>query len=155
MGEFSLDGKTLRKKGINRIGNMLVPNKNYCAFEEWFMPILDTMVEEQKRDGTIWTPSSMIHRLGKEINHPESVYYWCYKNNIRVFSPALTDGSIGDMIYFHSFNNPGLILDIARVGSLSRFRFVCRILHALSTNMCMLGLSAACDSCDSCALVLL
>ena len=27
MGDFSLDGATLRKKGINRIGNMLVPNK--------------------------------------------------------------------------------------------------------------------------------
>ncbi|KAF4745283.1 hypothetical protein FOZ63_022029, partial [Perkinsus olseni] len=30
-------------------------------------------------------------------------YYWCYKNNIPVFCPAITDGSIGDMIYFHSF----------------------------------------------------
>lgn len=49
----------------------------------------------------------------QEINDPRSVYYWAYKNNIPVFSPALTDGSIGDMIYFHSFNNPGLILDIA------------------------------------------
>jgi len=29
-----------------------------------------------------------------------------------VYSPALTDGSIGDMIYFHSYKNPGLILDI-------------------------------------------
>lgn len=64
--------------------------------------------------GTIWSPSSIIHRLGKEINDPRSVYYWCYKNNIPVFSPALTDGSIGDMVYFHSFNNPGLIIDIAR-----------------------------------------
>jgi hypothetical protein len=36
-----------------------------------------------------------------------SVYYWAYKNNIPVFSPAITDGSIGDMVYFHSFNNPG------------------------------------------------
>lgn len=41
------------------------------------------------------------------------MYYWAYKNNIPVFSPALTDGSIGDLIYFHSFNNPGLVLDIA------------------------------------------
>jgi len=113
MGDFSLDGKTLRKKGINRIGNMLVPNKNYCAFEEWFMPILDTLLEEQKTLGTVWTPSKIIHRLGKEIDNPESVYYWCYKNNIPVYSPAITDGSIGDMIYFHSFNNPGLIVDIA------------------------------------------
>ena len=34
------------------------------------------------------------------------------QNNIPVFSPALTDGSIGDMIYFHSYKNPGLVLDI-------------------------------------------
>lgn len=37
-------------------------------------------------------------------------YY--FQNNIPVFSPALTDGSLGDMIYFHSFKNPGLVLDI-------------------------------------------
>ena len=35
-----------------------------------------------------------------------------YQNNIPVYSPALTDGSIGDMIYFHSYKNPGLVLDI-------------------------------------------
>ncbi len=35
-----------------------------------------------------------------------------WKNKIPVYSPALTDGSIGDMIYFHSYTNPGLILDI-------------------------------------------
>ena len=60
-----------------------------------------------------WTPSKMIHFLGKKINHPESIYYWCYKNNIPVFCPALTDGSLGDMIYFHSYKNPGLVLDLA------------------------------------------
>ena len=52
---------------MNRIGNLIVPNDNYCKFEEWLMPILDKMVEEQK-DGTEWTPSKFIHRLGKEIN---------------------------------------------------------------------------------------
>ncbi len=31
-----------------------------------------------------------------------------------VFCPAITDGSLGDMIYFHSFRNPGLIVDIAQ-----------------------------------------
>ena len=30
----------------------------------------------------------------------------------------MTDGSIGDMIYFHSYKNPGLVLDIVE-GSLS------------------------------------
>lgn len=30
-----------------RIGNLLVPNDNYCKFEDWLMPILDQMVAEQ------------------------------------------------------------------------------------------------------------
>lgn len=112
LGDFNLSGKDLRQRGINRIGNLLVPNDNYCKFEDWLMPILDQMLLEQNTDGTHWTPSKMIHRLGKEINNPDSVYYWAYKNDIPVFSPALTDGSLGDMIYFHSFKKPGLVLDI-------------------------------------------
>ncbi|EQC34491.1 deoxyhypusine synthase [Saprolegnia diclina VS20] len=112
IGDFALKGADLRTRGINRIGNLLVPNDNYCKFEDWLNPILDTMLEEQKTLGTVWSPSTMIHRLGKEINNEDSVYYWCYKNNIPVFCPALTDGSIGDMIYFHSYRNEGLVLDI-------------------------------------------
>ena len=27
----------------------------------------------------VWTPSKLIARLGREIDNPESVYYWCYK----------------------------------------------------------------------------
>ena len=29
--------------------------------------------------GVVWTPSKMIARLGKEIDNPDSVYYWAYK----------------------------------------------------------------------------
>ncbi len=46
---FELDGKRLRVTGMNRIGNMVVPNDNYCKFEEWIMPILDKMADEQVR----------------------------------------------------------------------------------------------------------
>ncbi|KAG5519027.1 hypothetical protein PMAC_002558 [Pneumocystis sp. 'macacae'] len=113
LGSFELDGSELRKKGINRIGNLLIPNNNYCKFEDWIIPIFDDMLEEQKSKNKIWTPCSIIHRLGKEINNEESICYWAYKNQIPIFCPALTDGSLGDMIYFHSFRNPGLIVDIA------------------------------------------
>ncbi|KAF7332153.1 hypothetical protein MKEN_00096300 [Mycena kentingensis (nom. inval.)] len=114
LADFNLDGADLRRRGMNRIGNLIIPNDNYCKFEDWLTPILDTMLAEQLESGQVWTPSSLIHRLGKEINNEESVYYWAYKNNIPVFSPALTDGSLGDMIYFHSFRSPGLVLDIVR-----------------------------------------
>lgn len=114
IGDFNLSGTMLRKRGLNRIGNLIAPNDNYIKFEDWVMPILDAMLDEQKNQGVIWCPSKMISRLGKEINNPQSVYYWAYKNNIPVFCPAITDGSLGDMIYVHSYRNPGLIVDIAQ-----------------------------------------
>ena len=115
MGDFALKGAELRKKGINRIGNLLIPNRNYCLFEDWLSPILDKMLDEQESEArTIFSPSQMIARLGHEINNEESICYWAAKNDIPVFCPAITDGSIGDMIYFHSFKRPGLIVDIAQ-----------------------------------------
>lgn len=114
MGDFQLKGKELRSKGLNRIGNMLVPNSNYCLFEDWIMPLLDQMLKEQQEQGTVWTPSKIIARLGQAINHPDSVYYWAWKNNIPVFCPAITDGSIGDMLFFHSYKSPGLVVDVVQ-----------------------------------------
>nr|CAG28996.1 homospermidine synthase [Petasites hybridus] len=113
-GKFSLPGADLRSKGLNRIGNLLVPNGNYCKFEDWIIPIFDQMLKEQKTKNVLWTPSKIIARLGKEINNESSYLYWAYRNNIPVFCPALTDGSLGDMFYFHSVTNPGLVVDIVQ-----------------------------------------
>lgn len=49
-GDFSLPGAFLRSKGLNRIGNLLVPNDNYCKFEDWVIPILDQMLKEQREE---------------------------------------------------------------------------------------------------------
>ena len=54
----------------------------------------------------------VVARLGKEINDERSVCYWAWKNHIPIFCPALTDGSIGDMLFFHSYKKPGLVIDI-------------------------------------------
>jgi deoxyhypusine synthase len=136
MGEFGMDGRDLRRRGINRVGNLLVPNRNYCKFEDWLTPLLGKMHDEQDARWTQMaldlassmiegndapdlkpfsiTPSEFISRLGREIDNEESVLYWAHKNSIPVFCPALTDGSIGDMIYFHSYKRSGFTLDIAR-----------------------------------------
>jgi deoxyhypusine synthase len=136
MGDFNLSGATLRKKGINRIGNTLVPNNNYVQFEKWIMPILDQLVDEQKtRDPPVWTPSAIINRLGKEVNDERSVYYWCWKNDIPVYCPAITDGSVGDMMFFHQFNRPGLIVDL-----IQDIRGInCSAMQARKTGMIVLG----------------
>ena len=106
LGDFRADGKTLRENGINRIGNIFVPNSRYVKFEKWVLPIL-----EKHKDNNL-TPSKLINLLGKEIDNKESVYYWAAKNNIPVFCPAIMDGSLGDMIYFFKNKHPEFKLDI-------------------------------------------
>ncbi|MBI2629691.1 deoxyhypusine synthase [Candidatus Pacearchaeota archaeon] len=106
VGKFDADGKELRDKGINRAGNIFIPNSRYCRFEEFIIPILERYKDK------ILTPSELIKILGKEINNKESIYYWCYKNNIPVFCPAVTDGSLGDMIYFFKNKNPNFKIDV-------------------------------------------
>lgn len=136
LGDFTLSGSTLRDQGMNRIGNLLVPNDNYCKFEEWIIPILDKMLEEQEEyvakhgkdcldantdiDSPIWTPSKMIDRLGKEINDESSVMYWAHKNKIPVFCPSITDGSIGDMLFFHTFKASPKQLRVDIVGDIRK-----------------------------------
>jgi hypothetical protein len=56
-----------------------VPNDNYCKFEDWVNPILDQLLVEQKQEGELWTPSKIIDRLGKEIDDPDSCWYWAHK----------------------------------------------------------------------------
>ncbi|XP_042235828.1 probable deoxyhypusine synthase isoform X1 [Homarus americanus] len=135
LGDWYLKGKDLRVKGFNRIGNLIVPNNNYCKFEDWMMPKLTAMLEEQKKEGVNWTPSKIITRLGEEVNDPSSIAYWAAKNKIPIFSPAITDGSLGDMLYFHSIKEPGLIIDInadvARLNQLTK--------KSLNTGMIIVG----------------
>ncbi|KAK2763246.1 Deoxyhypusine synthase [Arachnomyces sp. PD_36] len=145
-GSFSTPGASLRARGMNRIGNLIVPNSNYCAFEDWVMPILDKMLEDQEDELSrtlpdetpfSWTPSKIIRRLGLEINDPSSVYYWAAKNDIPVFCPGLTDGSLGDMLYFHTFKTSprqlriDIVEDVRKINTLA--------VRAVRAGMIILG----------------
>ncbi|KAH8657087.1 deoxyhypusine synthase [Tricladium varicosporioides] len=145
LGSFSTPGAGLRSKGLNRIGNLIVPNNNYCLFEDWVMPLLDKLLEEQeksKKNPDVethinWTPSKVIARLGKEINNEESVLYWAQKNNIPVFCPALTDGSLGDMLYFHTFKASPLQLKVDIVEDIRKINTLA--VRAKRAGMIVLG----------------
>lgn len=140
IGGFELDGQKLRDNGWNRIGNMVISNDNYIAFEEWFNSMLNELLSGETEEypnnrvnekGTkayteecplILTPSKFIRYLGKKINNENSVLYWCYKNNINVYSPALTDGSLGDML---TFNNRRAALKLDIVEDVASMNFEC------------------------------
>lgn len=113
LGKFSSSGELLREKGINRTGNIFVPNSRYVEFEKFINPIFEKIYKKQKETGIVISVSELIKILGKEINNPKSILYWCWKNNLEVYCPAITDGSIGDMIHFFLYENPDFKIDIA------------------------------------------
>ncbi len=109
LGDFRASGKELREKGINRIGNIFVPNSRYVKFEKFFQPILEELYQRRK---TI-TPSELIWELGEKIDNEESICYWAFKNKIKIFCPAITDGAIGDNIYFFRHKRKDFVVDVA------------------------------------------
>ncbi|OAG31108.1 deoxyhypusine synthase [Nematocida displodere] len=142
MGEFTLQGATLRAKGLNRVGNVLIPNKNYFVFEEWLLSLLDDIVDgkieepdtltgtgAQKRqmegyrrigNVAIITPSRLIYELGRRAKSEESICYWGYKNGIPIYCPGITDGSIGDIITCYKRRSQ-LIIDVVEdIASINR-----------------------------------
>lgn len=114
LGDFRANGSELRKKGINRAGNIFIPNSRYCDFEDFIMPVLEEIYKEQKKSGKVISASELVWKLGEKIDNEDSIYYWCYKNKIKVFCPAITDGSLGDMIYFFKSKHPDFKVDVAQ-----------------------------------------
>ena len=136
---------------MNRIGNLVVPNNNYCLFEDWVVPILDAMLAEQEQskknpfnsnkseeaEPLVWTPSTVIARLGAEIRNESSILHWASRNSIPVFCPALTDGSLGDMLYFHTFKSSPRFLDISITRDIRRINDIA--MNAERAGMIILG----------------
>ncbi|MCX6814323.1 MAG: deoxyhypusine synthase [Candidatus Aenigmarchaeota archaeon] len=135
LGRFDAKGAELREKGINRIGNVFVPNDRYIKFEKFMNIFLSKMLEKQKKENRVLSPSEIIRELGKEINNEQSIYYWAYKNDIPVFCPALTDGSFGDMTYFFKKKNKDFRIDM--VDDLIRINDIA--INAEKTGIILLG----------------
>jgi len=113
IGDFRASGKELREKGINRIGNIFASNNRYIEFEEFCQKVLEELWEEQKKMGRIINSSDLIWKLGERIKDERSICYWAWKNNIRIFCPAIQDGALGDNIYFFKYKREDFLLDIS------------------------------------------
>lgn len=118
IGSYNTPGSYLRDKGINRTGNIFIPNDRYVYFERFMNKFLERLYNIQKKENKIFNSKEFCYEIGKELElqniekKEESIYYWAYKNNIPVFCPGLTDGSIGDMIFFFKSNYPDFKIDI-------------------------------------------
>jgi len=118
-GDFQMyDGRVsdaeLRKKGLNRIYNILVPNELYGKFEDFMEKFLEKIYEKQKNQNKQMTPSEIFLELGKELNDENSILYWCSQNNIPIFCPAVADGSFGISLMMAQEKHKDFGIDIVR-----------------------------------------
>lgn len=114
LGQFDVPGKMLFESGINRTGNIFVPNDRFAYFDQFMQGFFEKIYKQQKETGKVFCPSEFIRELGLTINDQSSILYWAAKNNLPVFCPGLIDGSLGDLIYFFKQSHPDFLLDITK-----------------------------------------
>ncbi len=95
-GDFEMDDVRLHRLGVNRLGNVLVPNESYgIVLERKIQPWLKAMAREKRG----WSTSELLQEFGRRAGSEESILYWCWKNKIPVVVPAITDGSVGYQLW--------------------------------------------------------
>ncbi|MBW2968035.1 deoxyhypusine synthase [Candidatus Woesearchaeota archaeon] len=112
VGSFDAPGRVMFDQGIGRIGNIFAPYDRYLHFERFMVPFFDKLYSKQKETGRPLCTSEVIHELGMAVEDKGSFLYWAARNDIPVFCPALTDGSIGDLLYFQRQSKKDLFIDI-------------------------------------------
>lgn len=95
-GSFEMDDKELHKKGINRLGNILIPNESYGTIIEKKMGnFLKRIYKKSKEISTY----EFCWKLGKFIGKEDSILYWSYKRKVPMIVPGITDGAVGYQIW--------------------------------------------------------
>ena len=99
-GSFYMNDTELRKKGINRLGNVLVPNESYgTIIEKKMQTLLQSLWNEGIKEVST---SQLCKEIGLRICNETSILYWAAKNNIPVYVPGITDGAVGYQLWLFS-----------------------------------------------------
>lgn len=109
-GNFDMDDAALHRKGINRLGNILVPNESYgTVLEEKVPPVL-----ERLWDGGLRSISTrdLLWEFGSGLSDEDSILYWAARNKIPVFVPGITDGAFGYQIWSFWQEHKELSIDL-------------------------------------------
>lgn len=114
-GHFMADDQELHKKGVNRLGNIFIPNKCYGEIlENKMQPILKEITKEKNK----WSTKEIIWEFGKNLikeeKKEESIIYWSYKNKIPIFVPGITDGAFGSQIWMYYQNHRDFTIDLLK-----------------------------------------
>ncbi|MDR0373044.1 MAG: deoxyhypusine synthase [Nitrososphaerota archaeon] len=99
-GGFIMNDNKLHEEGINRLGNVLVPNDSYGPIiEKKIQTMLSDLYKEGKKE---FSTAELSREIGLRCCDESSILYWAAKNDIPVYVPGITDGSVGYQLWFFS-----------------------------------------------------
>ena len=114
-GSFMTDDKELHRKGVNRLGNIFIPNECYGKIlEEKMQPIIEEIYKTKQR----WSTKELVwefgKRLEKEKNGKDSIVFWAWKNKIPMYIPGITDGAFGSQLWMYYQEHRDLTIDLLK-----------------------------------------
>jgi deoxyhypusine synthase len=112
-GSFMVDDRELHKEGLNRLGNIFIPNECYGKIlEEKMQPILAELYQTKQK----WSTKELIWEFGKRVenekNGKDSILYWAWKNKIPIYVPGITDGAFGSQLWMYYQEHRDLTIDL-------------------------------------------
>jgi len=137
-GDFRLDDIALGEQGLNRLGNVIVPNECYGEIIEevvlpWLQEIESERTAEQGENPWLGFGSvELCWAMGDRIEDEGSLLHWAAKHRIPIVIPGLSDGSIGSQLFMHRQKNPNFMVDfLADEQILSDLTWTAEESHAL------------------------
>jgi deoxyhypusine synthase len=128
-GSFLMSDAKLRAEGVNRLGNVLVPNESYgIIIEEKMRELLQSLHDEGTKE---MSSTQLCQEIGKRICNESSILYWAFKNNVPVFVPGITDGAIGYQTWLFSQDHDFKLNLLQDSGQLSDIVFTAKRSGAL------------------------
>ncbi len=137
-GDFDLDDVALAEEGLNRLGNIVIPNECYGEIlEKTVLPWLKEIEEERRaiQPNNPWLGFGSVElcwEIGDRLEDETSILYWAAKNRIPIIIPGLSDGAIGAQLFMHRQKSPSFMIDfLADEQILSDLTWTAEESHAL------------------------
>jgi deoxyhypusine synthase len=108
-GDFEMDDVALHRMGVNRLGNVLVPNDSYgIVLEKKIRPMLQDLWDSGRRS---FSTKELLWELGRRTRSRDSLLWWAWKNRIPVYVPAMFDGAVGYQLWSFWQDHKALSID--------------------------------------------
>jgi len=111
-GEWSLDDADLHRRHLYRLGNLVIPERNYGAIIERKMrPILRRLWAEGTRS---ISSQGLARAIGAAIppSARSSILRSAYDREVPVFVPGITDGAVGSQLWLFWQDHRALSIDL-------------------------------------------